>query len=477
MKFDVENTGKRINLWAAALTVMFGVLISFAFTTETRAGTISEEDNIVQISGEVSATDLQGHNGSGKNLWLVGNAVLKLEDGKSLEFIKIAGASYDLTIQGDGKLTLVSNGSDGIGCGKLTVTGGDINITTSGTSNYGIRVNGGKISISGSNTVLNVTTNGAADGIAAQGSGEIEINGGTITVQTKNGDGIFAANGITVNGGKVTVTAKGNAGKGLYSSSGDISIQRGEVTAASEKYYGILCLDGDVSITGGKVTATSGGDNPGIESQNGKVTIDTKNADVHATAKGKDDAAAKEYTGKEVSPEEDPKKDDKKSDGKDGKKDGKKADKKKDTTDDDDDDDDDHHHSRSSHGTASWVLNPNEKQALVINFAGLGGGYTGGRQEQGEIAKALFKASIPAGWSEAFTFNILKDGKADYSLKKGSFTISVPAENQKAGRQFAILAMGKNGQVFTLTDTDTNPNTITVNVNFEGYAMDLISTV
>ena len=90
------------------------------------------------------------------------------------------------------------------------------------------------------------------------------------------------------------------------------------------------------------------------------------------------------------------------------------------------------------------------------------------------IAKALFKASTPVGWNETFSFNMMVNGKADYSLKSGTFTLQIPAEYLKAGRQFAILAMGKNGQVFTLPDTDTNPATITVNVNFDGYAMDLI---
>lgn len=139
----------------------------------------------------------------------------------------------------------------------------------------------------------------------------------------------------------------------------------------------------------------------------------------------------------------------------------------------DDDDDDDHHHHHDNE-PLSWEKNPNEKSALVMTGSGLGAGVTAGRQEQGEIAKTLFKAATPAGWNEAFSFNILVNGKADYSLKTGTFTLQIPAEYQKAGRQFAILAMSKNGQIVTLTDTDTNPNTITVNVNFEGYAMDLI---
>ncbi len=135
-----------------------------------------------------------------------------------------------------------------------------------------------------------------------------------------------------------------------------------------------------------------------------------------------------------------------------------------------DDDDDDH----SDHTPPSWVLNPNEKQQLGILFTGTPAGLTAGYQEQGETAQALFKKETPAGWNKAFSFNILKDGKPDSSLKQGTLTLIIPTEYRKAGRQFAILAMGKNGNVVLLSDTDTSPNTITVALNIEGYAFELI---
>ena len=135
------------------------------------------------------------------------------------------------------------------------------------------------------------------------------------------------------------------------------------------------------------------------------------------------------------------------------------------------DDDDDHHE------PASWVKNPNEKQGLVMTSAGvqLGNGITAGWQEQGEIAKAVFKASTPIGWTEAFSFNLLKDGKPAQSVKSGTISLYVPAAYKKAGRQYAILALGKNGVVYVLPDTDQNPNTITVSLtSFDGYALELI---
>lgn len=104
----------------------------------------------------------------------------------------------------------------------------------------------------------------------------------------------------------------------------------------------------------------------------------------------------------------------------------------------------------------------------------IAGGYNAGWQEQGELGKLAFKSATPAGWTEAFSFNLLKNGKPDLSLKSGNMTLTVPASFQKAGRKFAILALDKNGVVQVLPDTDTNPNTITVALNFEGYALELI---
>lgn len=149
-----------------------------------------------------------------------------------------------------------------------------------------------------------------------------------------------------------------------------------------------------------------------------------------------------------------------------------KKDEPKPEPEDDNDDDDDHDH--SDHTPPSWVLNPNEKQQLVITFAGNTTGLTAGYQEQGEAAKALFKKETRAGWKKAFSFNILKDGKADYSLKNGTLTFIIPTEYRKSGRQFAILAMDRNGNVYSLSDIDTDPNTITVALNIEGYAFELI---
>ena len=115
---------------------------------------------------------------------------------------------------------------------------------------------------------------------------------------------------------------------------------------------------------------------------------------------------------------------------------------------DDVEDDDDSHN--ETHKTASWVLNPNEKQQLVATGQVILGGYKAGYQKQGEIAKAVFKASTPAGWTEAFAFNLIKDGKPDFTQKSGTFTLYIPSEYQKAGRQFALLWKSKRNFCLSL---------------------------
>ncbi|MCR4656484.1 MAG: InlB B-repeat-containing protein [Lachnospiraceae bacterium] len=126
------------------------------------------------------------------------------------------------------------------------------------------------------------------------------------------------------------------------------------------------------------------------------------------------------------------------------------------------------------HTPPSWVLNPNEKQALGITYTGLAPGTTAGYQEQGEAAKALLAAAVPKGWTKAFSFNLLNGGVPDQTLKLGTLTMFIHPEWQKAGRQYAMLSLDRYGNVAFLPDIDTDPIRCTVNLNFEGYALDVL---
>ena len=117
----------------------------------------------------------------------------------------------------------------------------------------------------------------------------------------------------------------------------------------------------------------------------------------------------------------------------------------------------------------------NKDALFIMSSPGLPYGTFFAKQEQGAAAKAAFAATLPAGYKQAFTFNMITNGKSpDYSLKKGTFTLSIPPEFLKAGRTYALRVIDKSGNVILLPDADNKPDTITVSVNVEGYAFDLI---
>ncbi len=139
----------------------------------------------------------------------------------------------------------------------------------------------------------------------------------------------------------------------------------------------------------------------------------------------------------------------------------------KDHDDHDDDDDDDHH------DPVNWSTD-----SLTVRYF-VDGHYAtnlkSGKIQQGNAAKAIFTASKPAGWTEAFSFNLSFDDKTDYTLKNGILTLYIPSDYIKAGRQYALMGMDQGGQVHIYSDTDAQLGTVTtVPLNLQGYAMELI---
>lgn len=141
---------------------------------------------------------------------------------------------------------------------------------------------------------------------------------------------------------------------------------------------------------------------------------------------------------------------------------------KSDDKDDDDDDNDDDHHDPVNWSTDSLTVRYFVDGHYATNLKS-------GKIQQGNAAKAIFTASKPAGWTEAFSFNLSFDDKTDYTLKNGILTLYIPSDYIKAGRQYALMGMDQGGQVHIYSDTDAQLGTVTtVPLNLQGYAMELI---
>ncbi len=96
------------------------------------------------------------------------------------------------------------------------------------------------------------------------------------------------------------------------------------------------------------------------------------------------------------------------------------------------------------------------------------------KQEQGSLARLAFNAGMPLGYKEAFTYNLLVNGKADYSLKTGKFVLTIPEGYRKAGRSFALIGLNQAGKAVCFMDTDTSDSTLTTTLNLDGYAFMLV---
>ena len=167
--------------------------------SSNRAGITCEGDATIILKGTNAVTGFQaGHPG------------ISVPAGKTL------------TIQGDGSLTVRSNGAAaGIGA--------------SGAACGNIVINSGTVTAYGYNNNYERSTWGAGIGGCRAECGDITINGGTVTAYGGwGGAGIgsgydYACGNITINGGTVTATGGGNAagiGGGMWGRCGNITIAK-----------------------------------------------------------------------------------------------------------------------------------------------------------------------------------------------------------------------------------------------------------
>lgn len=129
---------------------------------------------------------------------------------------------------------------------------------------------------------------------------------------------------------------------------------------------------------------------------------------------------------------------------------------------------------KHSQSPTSWEGNPDEITAFYFKNGVMDPKAKFGKQEQGAACKAAFASALPAGYKQAFTFSMSVDGRHTTDLKDGMLKMYVPSSFQKAGRQFAIMAIDKNAIVHIYNDSDPQASVIASQLNFEGYAFCLI---
>ena len=271
-------------------------------------------NNAAITQGALGGAAIWYYRGSDLNIDLVGTNTVTGPSGSG------SGASYgifaygpteliDLTISGDGSLTVTGggtvSGSFGICTDNLIVQSGTVNATggDGAEDSYGIYAYN---DVTITNGDVTATSGDSADyscGIYAD-YGNIDVSGGTVIAQggdsVDNSDGICVSkNGITISGGEVTTTGGDTEGRSCGIDADSITINGGVFTATgktgTEGSYGIYT--GALTITGGTITAT--GNTSGVygSSKDCKVTIAPQTDQQIAVLLGESETAAADIEG------------------------------------------------------------------------------------------------------------------------------------------------------------------------------------
>lgn len=163
----------------------------------------------------------------------------------------------DLTIAGDGSLTVHGNGNDGIASKDgLVIDSGTVEVEA---ADDGIRgrdyavVHGGTVTVTAGGDAVKSDNDEDAD------AGYVVVSGGTVKV-TAAGDGVDAATDLVMTGGRLTSVAKASDDSSAHGlKSGVITVlESGTVTVDASA--DALHSDSAVHLNGAKVTAAAGDD-------------------------------------------------------------------------------------------------------------------------------------------------------------------------------------------------------------------------
>ncbi|NQL83632.1 carbohydrate-binding domain-containing protein [Streptococcus suis] len=250
---------------------------TYILTGSTTAGVTVETDANVRII--LAGTEISSSDTAAINVINADNVELEIKDGTTNTVkdtsnhtdTNIEGAIHveaDLTITGNGSLTVEGNFQDGIvSTDDLVVNSGNITVTA---VDDGIR---GKDSLTINGGTINVTA--GDDGIKAETA--LTIDGGTITV-SESAEALEGTN-ITINGGTLDVYGSDDAINAASTTSSEIFIKvtGGDLkVAVGSGDTDAFDANGDIYISGGTidVTAQSAFDFDGTaELRGGTVTV------------------------------------------------------------------------------------------------------------------------------------------------------------------------------------------------------------
>lgn len=121
----------------------------------------------------------------------------------------------------------------------------------------------------------------------------------------------------------------------------------------------------------------------------------------------------------------------------------------------------------------SGTTNVNEPPLIWIYYNNIKGSCAI-REKQGYLCRNAFNLAMNNKYKEAFSFNLMIDGKLSYAKKSGKFLLYIPYEYRKAERRFALIGVDKYGKTKLFYDLDQEDDKITANLDMEGYAFDLV---
>ncbi|HEM2639859.1 carbohydrate-binding domain-containing protein [Streptococcus suis] len=249
---------------------------TYILTGSTTAGVTVETDANVRIilaGAEISSSDT-----AAINVINADNVELEIKDGTTNTVkdtsnhtdTNIEGAIHveaDLTITGNGSLTVEGNFQDGIvSTDDLVVNSGNITVTAVDDGIRGkdsLTINGGTINVTAGDDGIKAETALTIDGgtitvpesVEALEGTNITINGGTIDVYGSD-DAINASSTtssdiyIKVTGGDLKV-AVGSGDTDAFDANGDIYISGGTIDVTAQSAFD---FDGTAELTGGTVT-------------------------------------------------------------------------------------------------------------------------------------------------------------------------------------------------------------------------------